>query len=524
MKQRLTILLGVGSVAILSVGLYWQSKVDHKFSFAIVEPRYQGESLSYWVQHLYSYNQTRLLNSTAQEAILTSGTDALPLLLDWISKPVPRISRPGQIEYQRHAVEAFEILGPIAKPAIPQLMKNVGKGSGYSMQALRFIGQDSVLPLADKLMETLADKHKPVMNWRDSGYMGGFFHVQEIIIHGLSDMGTNAEAAIPVMIKTMYANHGWGRREQGSDPYSALVSIGQNHPEVVVPALIGGLTNPAAPVLNRGAIAQAMSSFGTNHADVLLPVLIKTFNDNQTDDSNRGTIAGALAVIGRNQPHIVIPALVMIFSNKSSSVATRSSIASALAGFGGDARSVVPMLLAESRQPAKKSYDNYSRIQIAIAAKTIAPDSTNALDPLYQNLKSSELYIRQQTINALGGLGTNGQEAIPALLKCLAHPDWVTRDDAMHALNSLGAKSDECISALGDNLSHTNNFVVQAARESLTGLAAHSKLAFVTLIKKGICGQIGKDERWQARWALINISRDDPTYMLECLDAPDALV
>lgn len=338
MKKRLTILLGVGSIFILSVGIYWQSKVDHKFSFFIVEPRYEGESLSYWVQNLYHDNQTRHLNSAAQEAILYAGTDALPLLLDWISRPIPRFYRPGQIDYQRHAVEAFEILGPIAKPAIPQLIKNVSKGSSYSMQALGFIGKDTVPPLANKLMETLADKRKPVMNWRDSGYMDGFFHVQEIIIQGLREMGTNAEAGIPAMTNTLYANHGWGFWREGNDPYSALVSIGRNHPEIVIPALIGVLTNATAPAFNRGAIAQAMDSFGTNQADVFLPVLISTINDQRTDDWNRGMMASALAVIGHNQPGITIPALLLAYTNTNSSLATRSLLAGALAEFGESSR------------------------------------------------------------------------------------------------------------------------------------------------------------------------------------------
>jgi hypothetical protein len=46
-------LLGRGFFLVLSIGAYWQSKVDHKSSFLFFEPRYQGESLSYWVLHLF---------------------------------------------------------------------------------------------------------------------------------------------------------------------------------------------------------------------------------------------------------------------------------------------------------------------------------------------------------------------------------------------------------------------------------------------------------------------------------------
>jgi len=44
------------------------------------------------------------------------------------------------------------------------------------------------------------------------------------------------------------------------------------------------------------------------------------------------------------------------------------------------------------------------------------------------------------------------------------------------------------------------------------------------LIKKGVGGQVSYDTRSQAKWSLINISRDDPKFLLECLDDPDAPV
>jgi HEAT repeat protein len=214
----------------------------------------------------------------------------------------------------------------------------------------------------------------------------------------------------------------------------------------------------------------------------------------------------------------------MAYTNANSSLATRSSIAGALASFGERSRALVPMLMAESRKPAKQNYDIYSQINLAIAAKTIAPENTNALEPLFNNLKSHDTFVRQQTISALGRLGTNGQQAVPALLNCLFHPDTQTRIDATRALNDIGVTSDEFIVALGENISCTNHFMVQEAESTLGNFAAHSKLAFVTLIKKAVCGPVGRDDRDQAKWTLINISRDDPKFMLECLDDSDAQV
>ena len=516
MKIRLFILIGVGAAMVLLVSIVRQGEADHDASFFLFEPRYEGERLNYWMLHLYRYDQTRHIDYSSQDAILHIGTNALPLILDWISRPAPRYFTPGETEYSRHAVDAFEILGPVAKPAIPRLLRNVSKGSRDSMRALEFIGRDAVPPLANKLLETLADKHKPVMNWRDPGYQGNFFHVQECILQGLREMGTNAEAAIPAVKETMYANHGW-RWYNGDDPYSTLVSIGQKHPEIVVPALIDVLTNVAAPAENRGAIAQAMGSFGTNYADAMLPVMISAMNDARMDDWNRRTMAGALATVGQSHAGLVVPVLMAAFTN--SAVIFRDGIADAFSVLGNDARPALPLLLEASR-----SRDFRLREEAAIAVKKIAPEIPDSLARLIKDLNNPDPGFRQQAINAIAGLGTNGIEAVPALLKCLSHPDSTTRSDATRALNCMGVTSDEYIEDLGKNLADTNSFVADEARSSLVTLAGHSKLAFVTLIRQGICGQIGGDERSQSKWACINLSRDNPAFMLECLDDPDAIV
>jgi hypothetical protein len=38
----------------------------------------------------------------------------------------------------------------------------------------------------------------------------------------------------------------------------------------------------------------------------------------------------------------------------------------------------------------------------------------------------------------------------------------------------------------------------------------------------GMSSPVERDVRQQSKWALINVSRDDPTFLLECLDDPDA--
>jgi len=516
MKARLGILLGI-LLVLVTVGIInWEREVDHDSSWFFFEPRYEGKGLGYWLQHLHTYNQGRQINYIAQEAILHIGTNGLPLFLDWISKPTPNFYVPGQIEFQRRAVDGFAILGPIAKPAIPRLIKNLDRNGPYTMEALVFIGKDAVQPLADKLLETLADKHEPIMNWRARGCQKNFFHVQVSIIKGLGDMGTNAEAAIPAVKQALYANHPWGFRE-GEDPFSALVSIGQNHPEIVIPALLDALTNASAPVCNRGRIADAMGSFGTNHADIFLPALISTINDRRTDEGNRSSMARALAAIGIDQPDLVLPVLIEAFKNNR--VEYQYPIADAISVLGSNALPALPILIS-----ASQSRNFYLRERAAIAVKRIAPDRTNSLARLLRELNNSEPGYRQQAIYALGSLGTNGLEAVPALIQCLSHPDTQTRLDATRALKDIGVTSDAFITALGENLSCTNEFTAGEAEGTLGGLAGRSKLAFVTLMKNGFSGHVSNNVRQQAKYLLINLSRDDPQFLLGCLDDADVVV
>jgi HEAT repeats len=59
---------------------------------------------------------------------------------------------------------------------------------------------------------------------------------------------------------------------------------------------------------------------------------------------------------------------------------------------------------------------------------------------------------------------------------------------------------------------------------TLGKFASRSKFAYVTLVKNGLFGYHTGDYRQQAKWSLINISRDDPKFMLECLDDTDSQV
>ncbi|MGO9585976.1 MAG: HEAT repeat domain-containing protein [Limisphaerales bacterium] len=499
-------------IGLLAVSIVWflAHRVDVARSPGIFssEPVYEDHNFTYWMEHWYVNPWGSPVNAEAQTALKAMGEKAVPYLVEWVKEP-PKYGL--EINRPERALQGFKLLGPTARTAIPELVENIAENQWYPARALQLIGRDAVPPLAEKLMETLADKREPVMNWRDRRYKGNFFHVQVAVIRCLREMGTNAEAAIPALVASLPANHRW---RWNDDPYEALVSVGVNHPEIVVPALVNVLTNATAPAFNRGNIAMAMSVFDTHHAEVFLPALLDTINDRRTDDWSRREMAQALAVVGQNHPDLVVPVLMEAFTNSNNQY--RDGIAEAMGKFGNQARPALPLL----RLATHDSYF-YLREKAAIAEMQIAPEEPEALAVLIRDVNNAELGYRQQAIYALGKLGTNGQEAVPALLKCLSHPDTQIRIDATRSLNQIGVTSDEFIAGLGGNLLCTNKFMVQEAVETLGRLASHSRLAFVTLVKKGVCGQIGGDYQHEAAWLLANITRTNSLFLLECLDNSD---
>jgi len=228
-------------------------------------------------------------------------------------------------------------------------------------------------------------------------------------------------------------------------------------------------------------------------------------------------VTGALAVVGKNQPEVIVPILMITFTNTATEY--RDGIADALASFGNDARPSIPILLVASR-----SQYFPLRMHAAVAVKKIAPGITNALAPLIKDLESPDMYVRQQTIDTLGGLGTNSYETVPALLKCLSHYNSQTQIDATRALNQIGIASDEYISALGMNLSSSNEYVFSVTVETLANMSGHSKAAFFTLAKAGVSGNIHCIYKDSAIFLLGQNMRTNTSDLLKGLENPDPQV
>jgi len=130
------------------------------------DPAYGGKKLSQWLVEV-DYGQPDATRKAAREAIQHTGTNALPLLmkqfqssgsrfqsyLNTVFAKIPRLKfRFATADDRiRRATWGIDALGPIAKPAIPELRGLLLSRPGYVPAALAGIGPDAVPALHECL-------------------------------------------------------------------------------------------------------------------------------------------------------------------------------------------------------------------------------------------------------------------------------------------------------------------------------------------------------------------------------------
>jgi len=526
MKNRLVIILGVG---LLAICIIWLRNNDLSQVLSL-EPKYEGHTLSYWMNHWYSNPWGGAVNSEAQTAIKSMGAKAVPYFVDWIGRPYN--SYPGR-NYPDLALKGFEVLGPVARPAVPKLIKMIGRGD-YPMRALLCIGADAVPALADKYVETLTYTNPPMMNWRDSRSSTSPARIQEGIIQTLSQMGTNAEFAAPGLIKGIRSQTSWTRTAAAM----ALGNIGINQPDTVIPVLINVFTNtdPSTMV----AVAGAMASIGKNRPDIVVPVLIRKLTNDSMDVMSQGGIAEALASVGHGRPTTVVPVLIQVFTNMNNNAvqptvgrqvfpfrpdfyyrmsnfydfnaSPQSRVADALATFGSQAAEAVPYLLL-----AGGSTNANLRSHVAVAVQKIAPLTPASLAPLIRNLAEKDVQVRRQALWTFESLGTNAAEALPMLVQtCLHDSDTEVRKSSMECISKIGQINDDIIHAMNENLASADSSIDYAAYGVLAGFSDRSKDAFVSLMKAMRTCPDGQT-RQQIKYCLQSAVNRSTTILNECV-------
>ncbi len=255
------------------------------------EPSYQGRSLRTWLADFdkdlarnprwglapFLIQDVKRLDQKAVEAIRQIGTNALPFLLSWIRYEAPAwntklkgllkkagISWSPGLDKERRAARAqvaFEILGPRAKAAIPELTR-VTDDSRPSIPARRAIlalsclGEAAVPPLVSLI--TNETRHH---------------ELRLRALESMAWMGTNARAAVPALIQCL-KDPDRGIRSLAASDLGQLKS----EPELVVPALTTTMRDADADV--RYCAITALGQFGSE-ARSATPALLNSLTDPQ---------------------------------------------------------------------------------------------------------------------------------------------------------------------------------------------------------------------------------------------------
>jgi hypothetical protein len=162
------------------------------------EPEYEGKSLTTWLRSYEPDGEE--MPAQVQHAIRQMGTNALPRLLevlqrqpfvakqriyDFLNDKVGLDISDDVLVWQVRSVQALQALGPIAKPALPELTRLLHDPENSIMAAeiLPYLGADAVPSLIGALSSTNS-------SIRQSG------------VWGLAYSGSNGEPAIQLLLET----------------------------------------------------------------------------------------------------------------------------------------------------------------------------------------------------------------------------------------------------------------------------------------------------------------------------------
>jgi HEAT repeat protein len=302
------------------------------------EPRYQGKRLTAWAADLLAPEEfwdtqptpAALANQDkAAAAIRHFGIKAMPLAIKWCGvedsalkeklkdlvngQKTFQVQIPSDYDYQSRGVRIFEVLGPIAKPAIPSLIKLFQKKRPYTFStvscALHYIGTDAIPPL----IEALTNYNEHVRT--DAATALGSFESQArdaapALIQCLKDenprvrsaaamslarLGGDTNAVISAMLPCLKDKDVRVRE-------MAAISLGDIHqkPETVVPALLASIEKET-DIVPINYLLGGIARFGTN-ARPAIPVLVKII------ESKRIMVADhALGALRKIDPDVAKP-------------------------------------------------------------------------------------------------------------------------------------------------------------------------------------------------------------------------
>ena len=262
MNKRRRFAIAAGMVAVL-VFAAW-------FVLLSRQPQYEGKNLSHWLRQLESAQDIELPQwQESARALRQMGTNTLPWLIaplkasdppwkaravDWFREVLNK-DLSGQLvaRDRQRSLMAFQVLGPVARPLIPEIaamMTNANPEiADAAFSALTRIGTPECVP---PLIQTLTN---------------GSAILRPAVVVSLGSLRGVARDAVPGLVATL--NNQNESENLRFEAARALGLIGRD-PQLVVPALIRALGETNVYVVRAAAVA--LGAFGAD-AESGLPAL-----------------------------------------------------------------------------------------------------------------------------------------------------------------------------------------------------------------------------------------------------------
>lgn len=212
------------------------------------EPTYHHKTLTRWLKEYQKAKPGSAGESDSMAAVRAMETNAVPRLV--------RMLASGDLDREQLAVKGFEILGPAAASAVPELqglMTGTNPVVGVmAASSLGYVGP----PAMPGLLNALTN---------------GGYNVVTLAVLALVEMGTNAAPAVPLLVRDLDSPNRFVREH-------AVNSLGNLHlePEIVVPALTNLLGDSSLTVR-----CLALSSLGRfeGAARPVIPAILPLLGD-----------------------------------------------------------------------------------------------------------------------------------------------------------------------------------------------------------------------------------------------------
>jgi HEAT repeat protein len=347
-------------------------------AFHSSEPSYHGKSLSVWLDQARQNKEVEnalqdvYLDTPAARAVRGIGKDALPSLLrmahtrdtplrremvdlsqryDWL-----RIHPQHFQDIQMKAAYGFLVLGPAAKPALPNLISMLDDPASE----VRLLAAFAIAKIGPDSARAIPDLQRLITNSISANAQRKFSTDDRALpAYALGAMGPAGRMALP-QIELLRKDSDLFVRATAE---AAFIKISGTGLDAILEQL-KDLSNST----NWLFAAQAIAFLGTNGARAV-PSLIPALQNSNA--SIRANALDALSAI-HMAPEITIPAILPLVSVTNTNNWTRASALTVLRNFEPSARSLVPTntLLQALQDP-----DENIRIHAANALRQIDPEA-----------------------------------------------------------------------------------------------------------------------------------------------------